>query len=172
MWGLSVRELAARAGCSPSFVSRIENGTSKPSLTTLHNLVRVLDANVASLFDDAPGSEEGVARPGERPQLAVDPLRTGAGIVLERLIPYAEGHLLQANIHIIEADGETDGAIAHPGEELGYVLEGQLDLWLDGQCRRLTGGDSFYFDSLRPHGYRNPGPGRTRVLWVNTPPTF
>jgi len=36
----------------------------------------------------------------------------------------------------------------------------------------LRAGDSFHFPSEVPHGYRNPGRVRTRVLWVNTPPTF
>jgi mannose-6-phosphate isomerase-like protein (cupin superfamily) len=32
--------------------------------------------------------------------------------------------------------------------------------------------DSFCFRSERPHGYRNPGPGRARVIFINTPPSF
>jgi mannose-6-phosphate isomerase-like protein (cupin superfamily) len=36
----------------------------------------------------------------------------------------------------------------------------------------LQTGDSFYFSSSVPHSYRNPGKTVTRVLWINTPPTF
>ena len=37
---------------------------------------------------------------------------------------------------------------------------------------RLKPGDSFYFESATPHRWFNPGRTETRVLWVNTPPTF
>jgi uncharacterized cupin superfamily protein len=37
---------------------------------------------------------------------------------------------------------------------------------------KLGAGDSFAFPSNLAHTYRNPGRKVTRVLWVNTPPTF
>lgn len=170
--GLGLRALADQVGCSASFLSRVENGAVNPSLTTLHNLVQALDTNVASLFADQPDSADWIGRAGKRPVLSVDPLRQGPGIELERLIPYSSGHLLQANIHIVAVGGTSEGQIRHVGEELGYILEGQLELSVDEETVHLGEGDSFFFNSERSHGYRNPGPGRTRILWVNTPPTF
>ncbi len=171
-----MRALAAQAGCSPSFLSRVENGAVNPSLTMLHNLVQALDTNISSLFADEPKANdktnEYIAHGGTRPVLSFDPLRHGPGIELERLIPQAASYLLQANIHIVAPGGTSDGAIQHVGEELGYVLQGQLKLEIDGESYRIGEGDSFFFNSERPHGYRNPGPGTTRILWVNTPPTF
>ncbi len=49
--GLSLRELARRAEVSPSLVSQIENGKSRPSVSTLYNLSRVLSVSVDELFD-------------------------------------------------------------------------------------------------------------------------
>jgi len=170
--GLGLRALADQAGCSASFLSRVENGAVNPSLTTLHNLVQALETNISSLFADQAESADWIGRAGQRPVLSFDPLRQGSGIELERLIPYASGHLLQANIHIVDVGGTSDGEIQHVGEELGYILQGQLELWLDGETFQVGEGDSFFFSSERPHGYRNPGPGQTRILWINTPPTF
>jgi transcriptional regulator with XRE-family HTH domain len=170
--GLGLRALATQAGCSPSFLSRVENGSVNPSLSMLHNLVHALDTNISSLFADEPENNHWIGRAGTRPVLSFDPLRQGPGIELERLIPYAAGHLLQANIHIVAAGGTSDGEIQHLGEELGYILEGQLELQIDSETYRIGEGDSFFFNSEKPHGYRNPGPGTTRILWVNTPPTF
>ena len=170
--GLGLRALATRAGCSPSFLSRVENGSVNPSLSMLHNLVHALDTNISSLFADEPDTAHWIGRPGKRPVLTFDPLRRGPGIQLERLIPYATGHLLQANVHIVAPGGSSDGEIQHVGEELGYVLDGRLVLYIDGQSYDIGEGDSFFFDSQRPHGYRNPGPEPARILWVNTPPTF
>jgi hypothetical protein len=49
----------------------------------------------------------------------------------ERLIPHGPGVTLQADIHEIAVDGASDGVIAHQGEEMGYVLEGVVDLTVD-----------------------------------------
>lgn len=169
--GLRLRELAERVGCSESMLSKIENGKVNPSLTLLHRLSGALDLTIASLFTDLP-ADGPVSRAGKRPIIEVDRLRQGPGIVLERLVPYTDGHLLQANIHIIAPGGSSAGAITHRGEEIGYVLEGTVELTIDESVYELSTGDSFCFRSDRPHSYRNTGTSTARVLWVNTPPTF
>jgi len=73
---------------------------------------------------------------------------------------------------VIEPRANSDEQISHAGEELGYVIEGELELTLDDTLYLLQPGDSFYFPSTVPHSYRNPGKLVTRVLWINTPPTF
>jgi quercetin dioxygenase-like cupin family protein len=171
MLGLTLGEVAARAGCSESMVSRIETANSNPSLTLLRRLAAALDLNVAALFA-GEGGDDVVQRAGERPRLADDALRRGDGVVLERIIPHHPAAMLQANVHIVAEGGASDGLIAHAGEEVGYVLDGEVDLTVEGRTWRLRPGDSFHFRSERPHGYRNAGDGQARILWVNTPPTF
>lgn len=168
---LTLDEVASRAGCSPSMVSKIETKKAEASLTLLRRLAAALDVNVAAVFEEA-GSERVVTKPAQRPRLDGDALRSGDGIVLERLVPYRTDALLQVNIHIVAPGGASDGLISHVGEEMGYLLEGIIDLTVDGEVYRLEAGDSFHFNSERPHGYSNPGEVSARILWVNTPPTF
>ena len=105
--------------------------------------------------------------------MAATRLRQNAdGVVLERLIPQTRNALLQVNIHQVVPGGGSHGLIAHVGEEMGYVLDGMLDLTVGDQVCRLLKGDSFFFPSEEPHGYSNPGSDTARILWVNTPPTF
>ena len=68
--------------------------------------------------------------------------------------------------------GHSGGVLRHDGEECGYVLEGCLELVVDNETHILNPGDSFFFNSDRPHSYRNPGKVTTRVIWINTPPTY
>ena len=56
-----------------------------------------------------------------------DPLRNGPGLTLERLIPYHQSHLLQGSIHNIAPGGSGGGLVAHEGEEVAYILEGQVE---------------------------------------------
>ena len=171
--GLRLQDVAAKAGCSESLLSKIENDRVLPSLTMLHRIAEALQTTVgklSALLEDARNSV--ISRAGERQVVTMDPLRKGTGTTMERLIPYDAAHLLQGNIHIIEAGGGSDGTITHEGEEVGFVLEGRLELTIGDQTYLLGAEDSFSFRSSMPHGYRNPGPDRTRVLFINTPPSF
>jgi transcriptional regulator with XRE-family HTH domain len=170
--GLTLRQVADAAKCSESFISKLENDKASPSFTMLHRLTTILGTNISSLF--AAGTEVStiVSHPGDRPVIVTDQLRVGKGIRLERLIPYSHDHLLQGNIHHIAGGGHSDGDIAHSGEEIGYVLEGEIELSVDGRRFRAKAGDSFHFRSELPHGYRNLRSRAARIIWINTPPTF
>ena len=170
--GLRLREVAELAGCSESMLSKIENDRAVPSLAVLHRVTEALGLTVGEVFSRAHEVGRVVSRPGERPVVAVDSLRSGSGIRMERLIPYDPAHLLQGSIHIVEPGGGSDGMITHDGEEVGYVIEGALDLTVGGETYALSEGDSFVFRSEVPHGYRNSGAVRARVIFINTPPTF
>lgn len=172
--GMSLLQLADQVGCTESFLSKVEHDKVNPSLTMLHKIVAALEINIARLFsEDSSGSDPvAIMHEGDRLFIKTDSLRHGPGIMLERLVSGAQAHLLQANIHHVAPQGSSDGYIEHVGEEMGYVLEGTLEFLVDGKTYLLSKGDSFFFDSSLPHGYRNPGDTEARVLWVNTPPSF
>ncbi|TSJ61717.1 cupin domain-containing protein [Starkeya sp. 3C] len=174
LMGLSLSELGQRVGVTEGYLSKLENGRSQASLATLHKLVQALDTNMSTLFAAAPEGEGAVTvvRAKERPRLETGHLRAGNQVVLERLVPHRPDQLLQINIHVIPSGGGSPDFISHGGQEFGYVLAGAFTLVVDGHERALGEGDSFYFDSSLPHGYRNDGEAEARVLWVNTPPTF
>ncbi|WP_280951757.1 cupin domain-containing protein [Nitratireductor sp. StC3] len=170
---LSLKELAAAAGCSEGFLSKVENDKVKPSLSMLHRLVGVLNTNITTLFAAAdPQDDVFVTRRTSRSSDTSVRAQMGHGVSLEALSPIAHRTLLQAGIHVIEAHGRSDGTISHRGEEIGFVLEGTIELIVSGKSYILEEGDSFFFASKLDHEYRNPGRTRTKVLWINTPPTF
>jgi transcriptional regulator with XRE-family HTH domain len=171
---MSLRQVSEKVGCSESFLSKVENGKVNPSLTMLHRIVAVLEINAAALFTDEepPQGPVLIMKDGSRAKIRVDPRRHGPGITLERLVVNPRAALLQANIHHVAPKGTTDGFIQHEGEELGYILRGELELIVDGVTYHVREGDSFFFRSNLEHGYRNPGDVETAIVWVNTPPTF
>lgn len=172
--GLSMKQVADLVDCSESFVSKLERDKVQPSLTLLHRLVAVLGINVSNLFDTNQASEEPafIVRSGSRPHIQMNTRPNSSGVLLEQVVPLGPKSLLQANIHIVAPQGGGHDAISHVGEEMGFVLEGTIDLHIADRTYRLTAGDSFMFQSELPHAYNNPGETAARVLWVNTPPTF
>ncbi|MCW6511206.1 cupin domain-containing protein [Lichenifustis flavocetrariae] len=164
----TLRQVSLAAGCSESMLSKIENGRATPSLPTLHRIAASLDTTVSALLSSTTDDTSVVARPEDRPTYVVK----DQGIRLERLITHVDGNLLQGNIHWIEPGASAEEIVAHQGEELGYILEGEIVLLVDGKSFVVGEGASFHFRSEMPHAYRNEGKSRAKILWVSTPPTF
>jgi len=169
---LTLKQLAQAAGCSESMLSKVENEKITPSLQMLHKIVGELDITIGTLIDSSSASGEVVTRKGERPILKFEENKAGAGNQIEWLTPRSELQLLQASVHIVEPGAGSEGQISHDGEEMGYVLEGQLEITIADASYSLSEGDSFFFQSHIPHGYTNPGKVVARILWATTPPTF
>jgi quercetin dioxygenase-like cupin family protein len=74
-----------------------------------------------------------------------------------------ERHAVQALAEF--APGGAAGRHTHPGEELGYVVEGTLLLEVDGQpARTLKAGDAFFVEAGKVHDGKNIGSGPAKVL--------
>ena len=161
------------AGLSPSLISKIERNKINPSLSTLHRIAKVLETSVSALFALDEQLDQVVLRQQDRAVAGkVQDMVQWEGIEAEIMIPYVEGRLLEGFVFVMEPGGHSGGVLQHDGEECGYVLEGQLELTVDGKTHILNRGDSFFFYSNTPHAYRNPGDVTARVIWINTPPTF
>jgi len=63
------------------------------------------------------------------------------------------------------ATGAATPKHTHPGEELGYVLEGEITLEIDGKpAAKLKAGDSFFVPPGTAHLARNAGKGAAAVV--------
>ena len=61
--------------------------------------------------------------------------------------------------------GVDSGWHTHPGEEVGYVLAGTVELQVEGlPTRTLHAGEGFLVPPRTPHDARDRGPGTGRVL--------
>jgi len=169
---MTLRELAEKAECSESLLSKIENDRALPSLTTLHKLCRILGLTIGQLFGKSSEPPGVLARAGERPILTVHPLRKNSQIRMEQLIPVDPRNLLEGSIHLIPPGSAFHELVSHQGEEVAYVIEGTLEVTVDSTKYTVNEGDSVYFRSELPHGYENVGPKAARVIVINTPPTF
>ena len=107
-----------------------------------------------------------VIRVGNRPRLAFP----GLGISEELLSP-SPSSPLELLISTFEPGADSDD-YSHEGDEAGLVIDGTLDLWVDGVHHILNKGDSFAFPSTTPHRCANHGKKPVKVLWVITPPHY
>lgn len=164
-----MRDLAKEVGCDESMISKIEAGKVTPSLVMLNKIVTALSRDMASFFGLEIDEHKLVQTPADRVKVEGDALRGGSGVFYERLVPLAAGNLLEANIHNVEPGGVKNDPITHQGEAVGYLLEGEIELDIDGTIYHMKAGDSFFFKAHLTNGYRNTGSTVARIIWVNTP---
>jgi len=149
-----------------SHLSAIERGTRNISLAGLQRLAVALGISVSDLFGSSSGSGR-LVHAGRRPVLD-----TGDGRVrVESLAVGAQ--LLEPHLYVVQPGGGSEGSYQHDGEEMVYVLQGEVEFWLNELERHVVrAGDCLTFPSSLRHRWRNCGAGRLEMLWVNTPITF
>jgi transcriptional regulator with XRE-family HTH domain len=188
--GLSLRELARQAEVSPSLVSQIENGKSRPSVSTLYSFAQLLKVSVDELFDTDEVAADVPADPAAVPDGVHDPanawhpseyatrisvvhpshrahLRMAEGVDWARLSATPERDVNFMKItYASGAAGTADGSlIAHDGYEYGYVLSGVVEVTVGNEVFVLREGESLGFDSTIPHVLRNIGDSDFQGLW-------
>lgn len=161
---MTLQTLADEAGISIGFLSQVERDKATPSLNTLSSVAEALGVEI-DVFIAHPKVADSLSRQGERPIFGL----TDRTIQYEKLTTTLPGgNLTTLIMHIPE--GFTSEVVSHVGEEVIYILEGQLQQTLGEACVDLKSGDSLHFMGDTPHAYANPGPGPCRILWTgNTP---
>jgi DNA-binding transcriptional MerR regulator/quercetin dioxygenase-like cupin family protein len=164
--GLSLREASSLAGLSVSHLSAIERGARNISLAGLQRLAVALGISVSDLFGSSSGSGR-LVHAGRRPVLDTGDRR----VRVESLAVGAQ--LLEPHLYVVQPGGGSEGSYQHDGEEMVYVLQGEVEFWLNELERHVVrAGDCLTFPSSLRHRWRNSGAGRLEMLWVNTPITF
>jgi DNA-binding transcriptional MerR regulator/quercetin dioxygenase-like cupin family protein len=165
--GLTLREAAAASGLSISFISALERGVSGASIAALRRIVAAYGTTLGAVLGSGERGRDRLVTVSS--QESTD---TGAGV---RIVNLARAPTaLEPQLFILCPGASSQGAYSHPGEEFMYVLSGSLGVWLDTteDFYRLSAGDALTFASTVAHRFQALGDTETRLIWVNTPPTF
>ncbi|HEY8613987.1 MAG TPA: cupin domain-containing protein [Roseomonas sp.] len=167
--GLTILELAAKAGLSAGLISQIERGSSNPSMRTIQRLRTALDVNIWEFFGQAALADEGdpdfVRRRDQRARIVVGRTR----LVKELLSPGGDSPL-RFMLITLPPGGVSEDVLLGRGEKGGYVMSGRVELTVDGRRAELIEGDSFQFESHLPHQLANPFAEEATVFWIMSVP--
>jgi transcriptional regulator with XRE-family HTH domain len=171
--GLSLKELSERTGLSSGFLSLVERGHSSLAITSLYNIAKALDTDMASFLPDAPTVEERhplphVVRAEENSKLEI----ISSERTYKMLSPRGPGLALEPLLVTMQPSESFEEPYTHEGEEFAYVLSGELIFLIDGEEYRLGPGDSIQLKSTVPHAIHNPSNEPVQALWVLTPRLF
>ncbi|WP_208877298.1 helix-turn-helix domain-containing protein [Streptomyces armeniacus] len=167
--GLTLEALAKATGLSRSYLSNVEHNKNSPTISTLRTILDALGVTLSQLFRTVEGERHAVTRPDQRVVIA----RTGNDAVrYELLNPNPHGRLESMIMEVAPGASSGGHPHTHAGEEVGLILSGELDYWVDGVHYALREGDAVSFDATLPHRYANPGNVPSVSVWTVTPPSF
>jgi quercetin dioxygenase-like cupin family protein len=91
-------------------------------------------------------------------------VRKGEGLPVNRRKEYSYQNLaynfLNKKAEIFQVtvepkpESEPYSLNAHPGQEINYVLSGEIEIHIGGHTTLLRAGDTIYFNSAYPHGMK------------------
>ena len=167
---LSLRELSRRAGVAASFLSSMERGRHGISVAILKSLLSVLGLTLGEFFGRSrPPASQVVYRPADLVEISGQ----RRGLSFKEVAAGRPERLLQLLVKRYDPGADTGAEpYRHGIQEAGVVLRGTLELILDGEVHVLRAGDCFFFDSRRPHRFRNRGKVAVHAVSVNTPPSL
>lgn len=165
--GLTLADVAGRAGVSEGFLSKLERGHSNASIASLLQLTDVVGLGLDELFGGGarPARTRVSIHRGKAPEfqevVATGYLwrSLGGGAPLDRLEVF---HL------VFPAKARMEAMVSHPGQEHCYVLSGEVRFLVGADQHRLKAGDSIFVDSQQPHRAENAGRGKAHMLMAVT----
>lgn len=174
---LTLTEMAKQCNISPSFLSQIERDQANPSVATLHTIADVFGLPLATFFEEPThksnnkSSEETTAKVvrADRRKTLIYP---GSGIRNELLSPDLKRDIQMMRVIIPPGAGTGEIPLVHDGEECGFVLQGQVQIWVGDESFILNPGDAIYQSSTIPHRSQNIGDIDVIVIVAITPPSF
>ena len=152
--GMTVADLAQVTGLSVGMLSKIENGVTSASLTTLQALSAALSVPVTAFFRRFEERREAVhVKAGEAVEIERAGTRAGHQYkLLGHLGANSSGFMLEPYLITLTAESDIFPTFQHDGVELLYILEGEVGYRHGDQSFHLRPGDSLFFDADAPHG--------------------
>lgn len=151
--GFSEEEVAETIGISVEDYRILEAGATDFSVTVLWNCAEKFGVDLMELMT------------GENPHLSrCSVVRKGKGLQVNRREGFTYEHMAYsfkgkiAQPFVVTApyhEDEQDKPIhlsTHEGQEMDYILSGQLKVVVGDQAEVLNPGDVAYYDSSKPHG--------------------
>lgn len=166
--GLSQTELAKLVGVTPSTISQVESNLIYPSVPALLKMAETLSVDVSSFFQgagDVRAKTVFTDSDASEVKFADLPENSISGRLLTPL-----DFNSKAEPYIIEIQPKKNFPahfFIHKGDEVGYMLSGELQLNLEKTSYSVKAGDLIYLTSEMPTQWKNNGSEVARLLWIN-----
>lgn len=159
---LTLQALCDASGVSVGYLSQVERDNATPSLGTLAQIADALGVRL-EYFIASHKPTDGLTRADHRPRFSL----ANSSLTYEALATdFAGSELSSYLLHV--PVGYVSEAVSHEGEEIIYVLEGEIEQTLGEQVFRMKTGDCLHYSGATPHTWSNPSDKPARILWTGT----
>lgn len=151
---ITVAELSALTNLSIGMLSKIENGNTSPSLTTLQTLANALSVPLTAFFKGFEERREAVhTKAGKGVEIERAGTRSGHQYnLLGHIGSNSSGVIVEPYLIVLNNESDTFKTFQHDGIETIYMLEGCVGYRHGSETYRLEPGDTLFFDADAPHG--------------------
>ena len=157
---MTLQQLSAASGVSVGYLSQVERGNATPTLGTLTQIAQALEVDTG-YFVRTPRAVDSLTRGGARPKFAV----AGSSIECEQIGAERSGHELTSYVMNVPPGYESE-VVTHVGEEIIYILEGEISQMVGEREYLMSVGDSLHYLGTTPHCWANKTDTLARILWV------
>ncbi len=167
--GMTLEDLSSKCGYSKALISRIENNSVSPSISSLTKMSQALNLKLYDIFAEIEVEEPLILRKDDREKFWVPNGR----YEVEFLTTGSSTKMMQPLMVSLESGAEAPGGlVSHKGEKFILVLEGTLEVAVGEEMRSLKAGDSIHFRSTAPSRLANIGKTKSVSVAVMYPPYY
>lgn len=151
---MTVADLSKQTAISVGMLSKIENGNTSPSLTTLQTLANALSVPLTAFFRGFEEKREAVHTPAGQ-GVTIDRAGTRAGHqynLLGHIGANTSGVIVEPYLIVLTSESDTFETFQHDGIETIFMLEGAVDYRHGSKIYPLRPGDTLFFEADAPHG--------------------
>jgi transcriptional regulator with XRE-family HTH domain len=157
---MTLAELCEKANISISYLSQIERDKTSPSLITLETIAKSLNIGLRYLFE----SEHEVAFV-MRACRTDDALIASMSNVRQPLMPSSGNPEIEVYRITIQPQAAAEQIEQFSGEEIVFVLAGELTISIGDEQYILCTGDSLHYDALLMHSWENAADQPCIFIW-------
>lgn len=163
--GLSLQQLATTSDVSAAAIHKIERSGMVPTITTLLKLASALGVPVSYFVQEQEPLPEPVhlTRADSRRNVYTP----HQGLHLNSVSGSYRQFQAAAAVAVMEPGANSgDKLLRHPGEELVFVLSGEVTFLVGEQRVTLGPGDALHFSGEVPHEWTNASDEPADMVWI------
>ncbi len=168
--GNTLKHISEITGLSVPLLSQVENDAVSPPVATLLRIARALEVGISHFFREEESKERAVVVRKHERKKAFRSIHTHiqeTGYTYEALAYTKNGKHMEPFLVDFEPRKKAQVSfLKHRGEEFVFVFRGRLAFCYEHEEIILEAGDSLYFESGVPHGFRALRGGRAQAIVV------
>ena len=150
--GLSLAELAQKTGFELSMLENIEQEKITPPLGTMIRLSRALNTVMSSLFSNQQEKKSySILRVSDHKTAPLPSGRASYHSYIPLAADLEDRHMDPFIVKLNPEKAKDVVPSVHEGEELIYVIDGEVKVVVEDQVEILSLGDALYLKSTTPH---------------------